>query len=187
MQQPNKRRRALILLVALVALYALVQALGLGRYLGRDELQALVEQAGPWGPAMFVVVFVVAVLAQIPGVIFIVAAPFLFAPLTAWVLCLVASNIAVNANFAMVRKLGGTSLDSSERPWVQRLFDQLDSRPVRSIALLRVVLIILPPVTAAVALTPVSPRHHALGSALGILVPITAIVWGQTWLISLTN
>lgn len=178
MAEAAPNRRPLIVLTALVALYVAAQLLGLGELLDREQLRQLIVRSGPWGPLAFVGLFVGAVLAQIPGVLFIGAAPFLFSGPVAWALSLVASNIAVNANFAMVRRLGGAPIEGFERPWMQRLFEQLDSRPVRSVAVLRSVLIVLPPVTAALALTPITGRDHALGSALGVLLPVTLIVWG---------
>jgi uncharacterized membrane protein YdjX (TVP38/TMEM64 family) len=162
---------------AIVLLYLLAQASGLHELLGAERLRALVGRAGPWGPVVFVAIFVGGVLAQIPGIVFVSAAPVLFPIPLAWALCLVAGNIAVNANFAVVRRIGGENQVEFERPWAQRLFDQLERRPLWAVGLLRASLLMFPPLTGALALTRLNPRDHALGSALGLALPISAIVW----------
>ncbi len=153
------------------------RVLGLTTQLSAEHLRALVAQAGAWGPLAFVVVFVGAVLGQVPGVGFVIAAPALFGLSKAWTLCFVASNVAVILNFALVRRLGGQPLSElRERPRLRRLFAQLDRHPIRTVALLRLITVMFPPVTGALALTQVRARDHALGSALGMLVPLTAMV-----------
>jgi uncharacterized membrane protein YdjX (TVP38/TMEM64 family) len=157
-------------------LYVVGRWLGLSQYLDAERLRALVESSGPYGAIAFVAVFVAAVVAQVPGFVFVLVAPALFSALEAWVLCILASNVAVWLNFELARRIGGQPLADVERPWMKRLFASLDRRPVRSIALLRVVTIMFPPVTTALALTGVGARDHAVGSFLGMLLPVTGLV-----------
>jgi uncharacterized membrane protein YdjX (TVP38/TMEM64 family) len=172
---PKRARLAIVLLVIVVA-SVLVRTTGLSAWLSQARIQQLVEGAGPWGPAAFVAVFVGAVVAQVPGLIFVAMAPVLFQLPQAWALSFLASNLAVVVNFEVVRKLGGQPLAELRHPLLRKLFDRLEAHPVQTVALLRTVTVMFPPVTSALALTSLRARDHFLGSALGMLLPVTALV-----------
>lgn len=169
---------ALLLLAPLLA-----RALGAESLLSTEMLRGLMSQAGPLGWLAFVVVFVGAVVGQVPGFAFVIAAPALFQLPEAWLLCFVASNIAVMLNFAIVRRIGGQPIAAIERPTLKRLFAELDQHPIRTVALLRILTVMFPPVTGALALTRVRARDHAIGSAIGMLLPVTALLLGAAALL----
>ncbi|MEY4513491.1 MAG: hypothetical protein RLZZ450_5613 [Pseudomonadota bacterium] len=174
--KPSHKARIVIVLSLLALAPFIAQASGLTTNLSVAHLRELVGQAGAWGALLFFVVFVGAVVAQVPGVPFVALAPTLFRLPEAWALCFVASNVAMLINFALVRRLGGQPLGQLQSPRLKRLLAQLDTNPVRTVALLRTLTVMFPPVTSALALTSVSSRDHAIGSALGMLVPVTAIL-----------
>jgi uncharacterized membrane protein YdjX (TVP38/TMEM64 family) len=176
-RKPSHKARIVIVLSLLVLLPIIAQASGLTKNLSVAHLRELVGQAGAWGALLFFVVFVAAVVAQVPGIPFVALAPTLFQLPEAWVLCFVASNVAMLINFALVRRLGGQPLGQLESPRLRRLLSQLDTHPVRTVALLRTLTVMFPPVTSALALTGVSSKDHAVGSALGMVVPVTAILF----------
>jgi uncharacterized membrane protein YdjX (TVP38/TMEM64 family) len=165
-----------VILTLLTFVPLLAPLLGLDPRYSVGALRDLVAQAGGWGWLAFVLIFVVTVVLQIPGFAFVIAAPSLFRLPEAWALCVVASYLAVLANFAVVRYLGGQPLTQIERPLLKRIFARLHEHPVRTVALLRVLTVMFPPVTTALALTRLSARDHALGSLLGIPLPITGIL-----------
>lgn len=173
-KKTKTRLQVVVLLLVLAPILARVT--GLSAQLSAEHFRALVAAAGAWGALAFVGVFVGAVVAQIPGFAFVIVAPTLFQLPEAWVLCFVASNAAVMLNFAMVRRLGGQPFAELESPRLRRLFGQLDQHPVRTIALLRTLTVMFPPVTSALALTRVSARDHAVGSVLGMVLPVTVIL-----------
>jgi uncharacterized membrane protein YdjX (TVP38/TMEM64 family) len=177
------RARVGLVLGVLVAVYVLARLLGLDEFFHTERVREVVADAGALGPLAFLALFVGAVVAQVPGVVFVLVAPALFPWTEAWLLCWAASNLAVIANFELVRRVGGQPLVESEHPWLRKLFTGLDARPIRTIALLRVVTIMFPPVTGALALTQVSARDHAIGSALGMAPPITLILALASWFI----
>jgi uncharacterized membrane protein YdjX (TVP38/TMEM64 family) len=183
-EKANKTARLAIALSLIVGAYATVRWLHLEAYLDATQLRALVARAGPWGPVVFVLVFVGAVVGQIPGLVFVGAAPALFHWPEAWLLCFIASNLAVVLNFELVRRIGGQPLAGIQRPWLRKLFDALDAHPIRTVAVLRIVTVMFPPVTGALALTQISARQHAIGSAIGMLLPVTAILLAATFFLS---
>lgn len=172
----SRKAKIAIALALLLLAPLLARALGAESLLSTDELRRLMSRAGPLGSLAFVAVFVGAVVGQVPGFAFVMAAPALFRLPEAWALCFLASNVAVILNFAIVRKVGGQPLAGIERPTLKRLFAQLDRHPIRTVALLRILTIMFPPVTGALALTRLRARDHAIGSAVGMLLPVTAIL-----------
>jgi len=172
-----------ILLAVVLAAPLVARASGVDAQLSADRLRELMGRAGPLGPLAFVSLFVAAVVAQVPGFAFVIAAPALFHLPEAWLLCFLASNVAVILNFALVRKLGGQPFSELKRPTLRRLFAELDDHPIRTVAILRTLTIMFPPVTGALALTRLRARDHAIGSALGMILPVTAILLASAALI----
>jgi uncharacterized membrane protein YdjX (TVP38/TMEM64 family) len=180
----KKRTRWIIIIVALATLYFIGQTLGIDQYLQENRLREAVASAGALGPLLFLAIFIGAVLAQIPGIPFVILAPALFHWPTAIFLSFLGANIAVLLNFEIVRRLGGNAFAQIKNRRLQKLLDSLDEHPIRSVFLLRLITIMLPPVTGALALTNVSRRDHAVGSALGMVVPITGLLVVGTFLTS---
>lgn len=172
----TRRKRLLLVLLLLLLAPLLVRLTGVSEQLSVGHFRALVAEAGAWGALAFVGLFIGAVVAQVPGIAFVAVAPTLFQLPEAWLLCFVASNAAVVLNFALVRRLGGQPFAELTSPRLRRLFGQLDQHPVRTVALLRTLTVMFPPVTGALALTRVSARDHALGSVLGMVLPVTVIL-----------
>ncbi len=174
--QAKKKVRIASALAFIVLAFAMSKIFDFAHLFDTAHLRQIVADAGPLGPLAFVVVFVGAVVGQVPGLVFVIAAPALFHLPEAWFLCFVASNVAVILNFALVRRIGGQPIGSLKQPWLQKLFGALDAHPIRTVALLRTVTVMFPPVTGALALTRISAREHALGSAIGMVLPLTCIL-----------
>lgn len=172
----SKPIRWTLLIGGLVILYFIGRALGLDEYLQENRLREAVARAGALGPLLFLAMFVGAVVAQIPGIPFVLIAPSLFHWPMATFLSLLAANIAVLINFEIVRRVGGNALAQIRNPWLRRILDSLDAHPIRAVFLLRLITIMLPPVTGALALTNISRRDHAVGSALGMIAPIILLL-----------
>lgn len=179
----SHKARLPLLVLGLVSLPIAARLFGVTEELSAARLRALVAAAGPLGPLAFFTLFVGAVVGQVPGIAFVLAAPALFHLPLAWLLCFGASNLAVMINFALVRRFGGQPLAELDRPRLRRLFDHLDAHPIRTVLLLRTITVMFPPVTSALALTRVSARDHAIGSFLGMLLPVTALLLGAAALI----
>jgi len=173
----NKKIRWIAIIAVLAACYVVGKLLGLDQFLQGARLHEVVAQAGPLGPLLFLGIFIGTTLAQIPGIPFMLVAPALFTWPTALLLCLIASNASVIINFELVRRIGGSALTEIKQPMLQRILASLDAHPIRGVFLLRFLTIMFPPLTSALALTNLSTRDHAIGSALGMLAPVTALVF----------
>jgi uncharacterized membrane protein YdjX (TVP38/TMEM64 family) len=182
----TRLQRAGLVLVALATLYAVGKVSGLDQYLHAARMREAVDAAGELGPLLFVSVFVAAVVAQIPGIPFVLLAPALFSWPKAWLLCTLASNVAVLLNFELVRRIGGMPLSDLKQPLLRRILASLDARPIVAVALLRTLTIMFPPVTSALALTKLRTRDHAIGSLLGMLLPVTLLLLLSSFILRAT-
>lgn len=97
-------------------------------------------------------------LLHLPGMFFfIVIARVVFGPALGFVLGYAGAVIAVTLSFVVAR--------------------QLEAHPVQTTALLRLVLWLAPPLSYALASSNIRVRDHLLGSAIGLAVPVGAVVF----------
>jgi uncharacterized membrane protein YdjX (TVP38/TMEM64 family) len=184
MQMLAKHTRPLAAILLIVLVTVCLRSTGFTAWFDREHVAAIVASAGPFGPLAFVALFVGAVALQVPGLLFVAIAPAFFSLEEAWLLSVLASNLAVVLNFEVVRRLGGQPLAEIESKDLRKLFVHLEERPVRTVLLLRMVTVMFPPVTSALALTGLRARDHFLGSLLGMLLPITALVLATRFLVA---
>jgi len=197
---PWKRRARVGAALGLPVLLLLVgRALGWHEHLTIDGVRALVAGAGAWGALLFVASFCVGELVQVPGLVFVAAAVLFYGPAYGGPFAYVAALVSISVSFALVRGVAGRSPTKATEPprahderdapdgrpegLVQRLrarmkrwMGHLDARPVRTIALLRLILLFSPPLNYALALSRVRFRDYLVGSALGLLPPTVAAV-----------
>jgi uncharacterized membrane protein YdjX (TVP38/TMEM64 family) len=144
-----------------------------------QTLQRALLDLGLLAAPVFVVAFAAGELLHLPGILFVVVARAVFGPLLGLVLGYAGAVVALSVAFLVARRLVSAARATSEPwrprwPFLRRTFERLESRPVSSIALLRLVLWLAPPLTYALAATKVRARDHLLGCALGLVVPVVA-------------
>jgi uncharacterized membrane protein YdjX (TVP38/TMEM64 family) len=104
----------------------------------------------------------------VPGLVFVAAGVLAYGPRVGGLVSYGAALVSISVSFGVVRALGGRALGDT------RVMQKLDLRPVRTIAALRLFLVLSPPLNYALALSRVRFRDYLLGSALG-LAPPTAL------------
>jgi uncharacterized membrane protein YdjX (TVP38/TMEM64 family) len=172
----DAKRFKLLRLAALAALIAGLVALGfatgLRQRLSLVHVRAMTEAAGPWGVALFIVVFCVGELIQVPSMLFIVAGIIVYGRLWGGVLGWVTAVLSVSFTFVVVRGIGGRALAEVKRPLMKRILAPLGTAPLRTIFLLRVFFQASPPVNYALALSAIPYRDYLIGSAMGLAIPV---------------
>jgi uncharacterized membrane protein YdjX (TVP38/TMEM64 family) len=149
---------------------------GASAWLTRDNVHAAVQQAGAWGVLLYVVLFAAAELVHVPGTLMVAAGILAFGPLWGFPISFLAALVSVTTSFVVVRSVGGAPDRTPMRwAWARRVLEHLDERPVRSVALLRLVFWMFPPLNYALALSPVRLRDYVVGSALGLLLPLAVM------------
>ena len=94
-------RRPVVLIAALVVIFILGRVLGIGDRLG--DLRGWIRGLGAWGPAVFLLLYIAAVVAAIPGSAITVAAGALFGSAAGIILVSLGSTIGAGLCFLIAR------------------------------------------------------------------------------------
>ncbi len=167
--------RPLILVVSIVTAVVVVKMTGLDQHIDRDTLSTFLREQGAVGLVVFLLAFSVGLIVQLPGLLFFAAAVLAYGAYTGGFIAFFGGLIAFTASFFFARAVGGkAALDQLKHPWAKRALSAVESRPVRTVALLRVLTLFSPPTTYALALSSVRYRDFLVGSALGLL-PVVVV------------
>lgn len=169
--------RLLLLVLLLGALAFGAWSSGLHEQWTSERLRLAVTEAGAWGLLVFFAAFTAGQLLQVPGVVFVLAARAAWGPVGGFASAYAGAILSAALVFLFVRAVGGTPLGEIRWPPARRILSGLDRRPVLTVAALRALFMLNPPLNYALALSPVRPHQHLLGSALGLLAPVTAVVF----------
>jgi uncharacterized membrane protein YdjX (TVP38/TMEM64 family) len=163
------------LVAVTVAFVLLARASGLTSHLRPAEIRGHMASAGAWGPVAFVAAFTLGELAHVPGVVFVAAAVVAYGRTVGIPLAYVGALVSLSVSFAFVRVIGGRALSAIRWGFVRRMLLELDTHPVRTVALLRLVLWMTPQLNYALALSNLRFRSYFLGSAVGLALPVVGL------------
>jgi len=101
---PQKRAwKPLIFLALLVAIIAGVRLSGATQYLQQDKLRALIDAAGAWAPAIYMLIYAVAPVLFLPGLPITIVGGILFGPFWGVVYTITSSTIGASLAFLVAR------------------------------------------------------------------------------------
>jgi uncharacterized membrane protein YdjX (TVP38/TMEM64 family) len=126
------------------------------------------------GLLVFIALFCMGNLIQLPGIIFLAAAVLSLGRMWGGLATLLAAYVSCTVTFLTFRWLGGDSLTQLANPLAQRLLGQLHRYPVLAVFALRSVFQTSPALNIALALSAIQLRPYLLGTALGLPLPIAA-------------
>ncbi|MCA9563896.1 MAG: TVP38/TMEM64 family protein [Myxococcales bacterium] len=172
----NTRRRLILLAVFILSVLAVGYFTGVFDHLTKENIQAVAESQGALGLVAFTALFTVGLMFQIPGNVFIAAAVLAYGKLYGGLASYAAMLIGVSVSFAFARKVGGRALSRVRRPIMKRMLAALDSRPILVVTGLRVLFSGSPQLNYALGLSRIRFRDYFLGSAIGLLPPMTLII-----------
>ncbi|EXI87109.1 MAG: hypothetical protein AW11_02719 [Candidatus Accumulibacter regalis] len=124
------------------------------------------------GVLIFVALFALGNLIQIPGWIFLAAAVLALGRVWGGALTYLAACLSCALTFVSIRLLGGDALRQLNSRVANRLLAQLDARPIRSMVFLRVLFQTVPALNYALALSGVRFREYMIATLLGLPLPI---------------
>lgn len=175
--------RLLLLLLVVGGLWLTAWATGANQLFELERLRRIVEAAGIWSVAVFVLVFSAGQLLRIPGPVFVGVAILVYGRGAGTLAAVVGAVVSVTVSFIVVRSIAGQPLAYAQRPIVRRFLSQIDKHPVAVVATLRFIFQTAPPLNYALAMTQVRLRDHLIGSALGLPLPIAAMALVFDWLV----
>ena len=182
----NRTLRLILLVLFLLALIAVGNYTGLTNSMDSEAIRKLIDDAGPWGWALYVVIFSGGEFIHIPGMVFVAAGILAYGKMFGFGLAWAASAVSVSFSFIVIRLLGGTPLGKIEKPWLKRMLVHLDTRPIRTVIVLRLFLWLAPALNYALALTSIRFRDYVIGSVLGLLIPVAGAAIMFDWLLSVS-
>ncbi|MFP6861137.1 VTT domain-containing protein [Pseudomonas sp.] len=165
-------RRLLLVIVFLLSLFVLFETLGIRAQFSLDALQALILMHPVAGLLLFILLFALGNLIQIPGWVFLAAAVLALGRIYGGIVTYVAACVSCIVTYITIRYLGGNALRELNNPLARRLLSGLDRRPLASIIILRMLFQTVPALNYALALSGASFRTYLLGTLLGLPLPI---------------
>lgn len=171
------------LLVLVGGLYGAAHASGLAQSFSVEGAREVIESAGVWGVFVFLLLFIVGDLLHVPGLIFVAGLVLAYGGVSGGVLGYAGALLGQSLNFWLIRTIGGRPLAQGERPLLGRLLSQLESRPLRTVIVLRLVFVLWPAVNYGLAMSSLRYRDYLLASAVGLVVPMGLFAWGVEWLL----
>ncbi len=174
----------LILLVVLIATASvLAYVFDVAEYLSRERVEELVAELGWWGLLVFIGIFTVGQLINIPGIVFVAAA------VTAWGkwqgigASYVATLVSSTAGFLVGRLVGGDAMSHIRWRWGKKAVAHVERRPFRSVTLLVCVLWMAPPLNYTLGMTRVPLWAFLAGTAIGLCPGLLATGFFFDWIV----
>lgn len=170
----------LILLILLSGIL-IITFTPIGAYLTNiKQVRADIESAGIWGVIIFITIFVITALFNIPETGFIIMAFLIYDNIFfAASLNYVAGLLSAIATFYAGRLIGSGALSEIKSVRVKNLIASAENNPIKTMVIIRTIMIMNPIVGYALALTKITPRNYIIGNAVGIIVPILYISLGM--------
>lgn len=169
----KRNSRLLAVLLFLVVLLATAQMSGLRAHFTLAFLREILAANPASGVAVFVVLFGIGNLIQIPGWIFLAAAVLAFGEVTGGFVTYLAATVSCTVTYLTVRLLGGNALQTLSNRFALHVMERLHAHPIQSVVLLRTVFQTLPAVNFALALSGIKFKKYLLGTLIGLPLPIT--------------
>lgn len=167
-------RRLFSVLLFLILLLAIFEISGLRSHFNLAYLHQILVDHPITGLIVFILIFAMGNLVQIPGWIFLAAAVLALGRTWGGIATYVAAIISCSVTFFSIRLIGGDALRSLKGKLATRLLSRLDAHPVRNIALLRMLFQTVPPLNYAFAMSGIRFRDYLAGTLLGLPLPIMA-------------
>ena len=165
-------KRLFSVLLFLILLLAIFELSGLRSHFTLDYLHQILVDHPITGLIVFILIFALGNLVQIPGWLFLAAAVLALGRSWGGIATYVAAIISCTVTFVSIRFIGGDALRSLKGKLATRLLSQLDAHPIRNIVLLRMLFQTVPPLNYALAMSGIRFRDYLAGTLLGLPLPI---------------
>ncbi len=164
--------RLAAVLFFLSVLFAVFELSGLRQHFNLAFLRQQMLDHELGGVLIFILLFALGNLIQVPGWIFLAAAVLTLGRTTGGLVTYVAASISCTLTFFTIRIVSGDALRQLNNRTVTRILQQLDAHPIRSITVARILFQTLPALNYALAMSGVKFRKYLIGTVLGLPLPI---------------
>jgi uncharacterized membrane protein YdjX (TVP38/TMEM64 family) len=173
-------------MVVIAGMWLGAWATGLTGRVTSESIRRVAGQRSLWGVAAFIAVFSAGQLLRVPSTVFVAAAVAIYGRSMGTFIALLGALVSSTVTFAVVRAFAGQVLADVQRPGVRQVLSKIDSRPVTTVALLRLLFQTAPPLNYALPMTSIPWRDHLIGSLLGLPVPVAGMAFFFDWILRAT-
>ncbi len=170
--QWQQHGRIVLVLLFLVLLLSLVQWTGLKQDFNLAFLRQTLSESGLRGLVLFVLLFTLGNLVQIPGWIFLASAVLVLGPWLGGLATYLAASISCAVTFLSVRWVGSDSVQQIQNRLARRLVHQLHAHPIRNVIVLRTIFQTLGALNYTLAMSGIEFRKYMVATLLGLPLPI---------------
>ncbi len=168
----HRYQRLLAVLLFLVVLLAIFELSGLRDHFSLEFLRHKILENRFSGLLIFVLLFSLGNLIQVPGWIFLAAAVLALGRTWGGVATYLAASISCVFTFLTIRLVGGDALRTLNGKLAGRILGQIDAHPIKSVFVLRVLFQTVPALNYALAMSGINFRDYLIGTVLGLPLPI---------------
>ena len=168
----RKYRRLLGVALFLGVLLAIFEFSGLRDHFDLPFIREMILHHRVGGLILFVMLFALGNLVQIPGWVFLAAAVVALGRMWGGVVTYIAAVASCAFTFVTIRALGGDALRLIENKLAVRILAQLDAHPIASVGLLRLLFQTAPALNYALAMSGIRFRNYLAGTLIGLPLPI---------------
>ena len=145
---------------------------GLRDHFNLEFMRQVILQHQIGGLMLFILLFSLGNLVQIPGWVFLAAAVLTLGRVGGGAVTYIAAVTSCAFTFVTIRALGGDALRLLKNRVAVRILSELDAHPVTSVALLRILFQTVPALNYALAMSGIKFRTYLIGTLVGLPVPI---------------
>ena len=167
-----KHKRLLAVGLFLGLILILFQSTGLRDNFSLEFLRQIFHENELTGLLIFVALFSLGNLIQIPGWLFLVAAVLTLGRIQGGSVTYIAALVSCTLTFVSIRFIGGNALREIDNRYARSLLGRLDARPILSIFLLRTLFQTAPALNYALAISGIDFRKYMIGTVIGLPLPI---------------
>jgi uncharacterized membrane protein YdjX (TVP38/TMEM64 family) len=168
----RRYRRLLGVCLFLGVLLAVFEISGLRDHFNLTFIRQLILQHQIGGLVLFILLFALGNLIQIPGWVFLAAAVLTLGRAWGGLVTYIAAVASCAFTFVTIRAPGGDALRLLENRVAVRILRELDAHPIASVGLLRVLFQTVPALNYALAMSGIRFRAYIIGTLVGLPLPI---------------
>ncbi len=168
------RVRVVLVLIA-IAVGVWLYASGTYAVTNPEKMRAWLQQAGAWGGALFIAAYCVLQPLGVRSLFFLLTAPLVWDPATAFALSWAGTVAASIAAFGFARFVARGWVQERLPPGIRRLDERLALRGLRTVLLLRLLFYTAPTLQFALGVSRVRVGPFVAGTVFGV-VPFTALM-----------
>ncbi len=183
-----KKIKFAVLVVFIITAIIVVRRLGGAELLDSDALRAWIEGFGPWGPAIFMLIYCIAPSLMLPGLPITVAGGILFGPFWGSVYVIFGATTGASIAFLISRYLGRGLVEGMARGRARELDEGVRRSGWKIVAFTRLIpLFPFNILNYAFGLTSVKFSHYVIASFIFMLPGAVAYVVFSSSLLDLAK